>query len=93
MPDPQAAPVQISSLQLATLQQLVRRTTSAQRLVKRSPNPGLYCLLQSYFQRSLSTSPIKVLLLVPRLPHYFREAVLSRVLHHHYGSTYNKCNK
>ena len=36
MPDPQAAPVQISSLQLDTLQQMVRRTTSAQRLVKRS---------------------------------------------------------
>jgi putative transposase len=36
MPDPQAAPVQVSSLQLDTLQQMVRRTTSAQRLVKRS---------------------------------------------------------
>jgi DNA-binding NarL/FixJ family response regulator len=36
MPDPQAAPVQISSLQLDTLQQMVRCTTSAQRLVKRS---------------------------------------------------------
>lgn len=35
MPDPQAAPVQISSLQLDTLQQVVRRTTSTQRLVKR----------------------------------------------------------
>lgn len=36
MPHPQAAPVQVSPLQLEILQQLVRRTTSAQRLVKRS---------------------------------------------------------
>ena len=36
MPNPQAAPVQVSSLQLDTLQRMVRRTTSAQRLVKRS---------------------------------------------------------
>jgi transposase len=36
MPDPQAAPVQVSSLQLDILQHMVRRTTSAQRLVKRA---------------------------------------------------------
>jgi hypothetical protein len=36
MPDPQATPVQVSSLQLDILQQIVRRTTSAQRLVKRA---------------------------------------------------------
>jgi len=36
MPDPQAAPVQVSSLQLDILEHLVRRTTSAQRLVKRA---------------------------------------------------------
>jgi putative transposase len=36
MPDPLAAPVQVSPLQLDLLQQLVRRTTSAHRLVKRS---------------------------------------------------------
>ena len=36
MPDPQAAPVHVSSLQLDILQHMVRRTTSAQRLVKRA---------------------------------------------------------
>src|SRR6266849_218010 len=36
MPDPQAAPLHVSPLQLDTLQQIVRRSTSAQRLVKRS---------------------------------------------------------
>src|SRR5713101_5089811 len=36
MPDPQAAPVQVSSLQRDMLQHMVRRTTSAQRLVKRA---------------------------------------------------------
>jgi transposase len=36
MPDPQAAPVQVSSLQLDILQHMIRRTTSAQRLVKRA---------------------------------------------------------
>jgi DNA-binding CsgD family transcriptional regulator len=36
MPDPQAAPLHVSPMQLDTLQQIVRRSTSAQRLVKRS---------------------------------------------------------
>jgi transposase len=36
MPNPQAAPLYVSSLQHDILQQLVRRSTSAQRLVKRS---------------------------------------------------------
>lgn len=36
MPDPQAAPLHVSPLQLETLQHIVRRSTSAQRLVKRS---------------------------------------------------------
>jgi putative transposase len=36
MPTPQAAPVHGSSLQLDILQHMVRRTTSAQRLVKRA---------------------------------------------------------
>jgi transposase len=36
MPNPQAAPLHVSSLQHDILQQLVRRSTSAQRLVKRS---------------------------------------------------------
>ncbi len=36
MPELQAAPVQVSSLQLDILQHMVRRTTSAQRLVKRA---------------------------------------------------------
>ena len=36
MPEPQAAPVHVSSLQLDILQHMVRRTTSAQRLVKRA---------------------------------------------------------
>ncbi len=36
MPDPQAAPLHVSPLQLDSLQQIVRRSTSAQRLVKRS---------------------------------------------------------
>jgi putative transposase len=36
MPDPQAAPLHVSPLQLDTLQHIVRRSTSAQRLVKRS---------------------------------------------------------
>jgi putative transposase len=36
MPEPQAAPVQVSILQLDILEQMVRRTTSAQRLVKRA---------------------------------------------------------
>ena len=36
MPEPQAAPVHVSSLQLDILQHIVRRTTSAQRLVKRA---------------------------------------------------------
>src|ERR1019366_22423 len=36
MPDPQAAPIAVSSLQLDILEQMVRRTTNAQRLVKRA---------------------------------------------------------
>jgi putative transposase len=36
MPDPQAAPISVSSLQRDLLEQIVRRTTSAQRLVKRA---------------------------------------------------------
>ena len=36
MPEPQAAPVHVSSLQLDILQHMVRRTTSAQRLIKRA---------------------------------------------------------
>ena len=36
MPDPQAAPLHVSPLQLDTLEHIVRRSTSAQRLVKRS---------------------------------------------------------
>ena len=36
MPDPQAAPLHVSPLQLDSLQHIVRRSTSAQRLVKRS---------------------------------------------------------
>ena len=36
MPDPQAAPLHVSPLQLDTLEHIVRRTTNAQRLVKRS---------------------------------------------------------
>ena len=36
MPDPQAAPLHVSPLQLDTSQHIVRRSTSAQRLVKRS---------------------------------------------------------
>jgi putative transposase len=36
MPEPQAAPVHVSSLQLDILQHMVRRPTSAQRLVKRA---------------------------------------------------------
>src|SRR5438309_1712086 len=36
MPDPQAASLQVSPLQLETLQHILRRSTSAQRLVKRS---------------------------------------------------------
>jgi putative transposase len=36
MPEPQAALVHVSSLQLDILQHMVRRTTSAQRLVKRA---------------------------------------------------------
>jgi putative transposase len=36
MPDPQAAPVHVSTLQLDILEHMVRRTTSAQRLVKRA---------------------------------------------------------
>jgi transposase len=36
MPDPQAAPLAVSSLQLDILQHIVKCTTSAQRLVKRS---------------------------------------------------------
>jgi DNA-binding NarL/FixJ family response regulator len=36
MPNPQAAPLPVSSLQHDILQQLLRRSTSAQRLVKRS---------------------------------------------------------
>ncbi len=36
MPDPQAAPLHVSPLQQDFLQHVVRRTTSAQRLVKRS---------------------------------------------------------
>src|SRR5260370_32057074 len=35
MPDPQAAPLDVSPHQLDILQHIVRRTTSAQRLVKR----------------------------------------------------------
>lgn len=36
MPEPQAAPVHVSSLQRDILEYMVRRTTSAQRLVKRA---------------------------------------------------------
>jgi putative transposase len=36
MPDPQAAPIAVSFLQLDILEQMVRRTTNAQRLVKRA---------------------------------------------------------
>lgn len=36
MPDPQAAPISVSSLQLDILEHMVRRTTNAQRLVKRA---------------------------------------------------------
>jgi putative transposase len=36
MPDPQAAPISVSSLQLDILEHMVRRTTSTQRLVKRA---------------------------------------------------------
>jgi putative transposase len=36
MPDPQAAPISVSSLQLDILEHMVRRSTSAQRLVKRA---------------------------------------------------------
>jgi putative transposase len=36
MPDPQAAPINVSSLQRDILEQMVRRTTNAQRLVKRA---------------------------------------------------------
>ena len=36
MPNPQAAPIQVSSLQRDILEHFVRRTTSAQRLVKRA---------------------------------------------------------
>src|SRR5450631_4231162 len=36
MPDPQAAPIAVSSLQQDILEQMVRRTTNAQRLVKRA---------------------------------------------------------
>jgi putative transposase len=36
MPDPQATPISVSSLQLDILEHMVRRTTSAQRLVKRA---------------------------------------------------------
>jgi putative transposase len=36
MPDPQAAPLEVSPNQLDILEHIVRRTTSAQRLVKRS---------------------------------------------------------
>ena len=36
MPDPQAAPVHVSSLQLDILRHIIRRTISAQRLVKRA---------------------------------------------------------
>lgn len=36
MPDPQAAPISVSSLQLDILEHMVRRTTSAQRLVTRA---------------------------------------------------------
>jgi len=36
MPDPQGAPLTVSPLQLDILQHIVRRTTNAQRLVKRS---------------------------------------------------------
>ncbi|HEY6406728.1 MAG TPA: helix-turn-helix domain-containing protein [Ktedonobacteraceae bacterium] len=36
MPNPQAAPIHVSSLQLDILEHMVRRTTSAQRLVKRA---------------------------------------------------------
>lgn len=36
MPAPQAAPLSVSPLQLDILQQIMRRSTSAQRLVKRS---------------------------------------------------------
>jgi putative transposase len=36
MPNPQAAPIHVSALQLDILEHMVRRTTSAQRLVKRA---------------------------------------------------------
>jgi putative transposase len=36
MPEPQAAPVHVSTLQLDILEHMVRRTTKAQRLVKRA---------------------------------------------------------
>jgi putative transposase len=36
MPEPQAAPIAVSFLQLDILEQMVRRTTNAQRLVKRA---------------------------------------------------------
>jgi putative transposase len=36
MPNPQAAPIHVSPLQLDILEHMVRRTTSAQRLVKRA---------------------------------------------------------
>jgi len=36
MPEPQAAPIAVSSLQLDILEQMVRRTTNEQRLVKRA---------------------------------------------------------
>src|SRR5438270_8348417 len=36
MPEPQAAPIHVSALQLDILQHMVRRTTSVQRLVKRA---------------------------------------------------------
>jgi hypothetical protein len=41
-----------------------------------NPGSGLYCLLQSHVQRGLSTSPTKGHPLAPRLPRYFRVAVL-----------------
>jgi hypothetical protein len=36
MPDPQAAPISVSSLQLDMLEHMVRCTTNPQRLVKRA---------------------------------------------------------
>jgi Homeodomain-like domain len=36
MPEPQAAPIHVSALQLDILEHMIRRTTSAQRLVKRA---------------------------------------------------------